>query len=188
MGGSPVMSTSIFLTCGVILVFLLRLLASGRDGEDQARVAAPERTRRKSGYALQSRELVFRIFSPGDRDFVSSLRSPQLLRMYREERRKVALHWVRRTSREVGEIMRTHRLISRQSHNLNVATEAGLLLQYLELRSLCSLLVLLISIFGPHALNDLATYADGLYHRLARALPENAAVDGVAPSGNSAAP
>jgi hypothetical protein len=92
------------------------------------------------------------------------------------------LHWVRQTSREVSKIMRTHRLTSRQSRNLNVGTEADLLIQYLKLQILCGLLIFLIEVFGPHALNDLATYAGELYQRIGRALSETAAANRVAPS------
>jgi hypothetical protein len=188
MGGSPMMTTSIFIIVAVFLAFLLLLKTWKEDGEEQARVEAADRARPKSRDALQPQELVFRIFSRQDREFIFLMRSPGLQRMYQRERRKVALHWVRQTSREVSRIMRTHRLSSRQSHNLNVATEANLLIQFLKLQFLCGLLVLLIRIFGPHALQDLATYAGELYQRIGRALPPASVENCVAPSGNSATP
>jgi hypothetical protein len=116
------------------------------------------------------------------------MRSPRLLRIYQEERRKVALHWVRRTSREVSKIMLTHRLASRQSDNLDAATEAKLLFQYLRLQFVCGLLVFLIKILGPHALNDLASYAGELYQRLGWALADAVDTKGVTSAGNPSVP
>ncbi len=179
-------SASIFIAIAIFLVILLLLITWREDGEEQARVEAEDQTQRKSRDALRPQELVFRIFSRGDREFIFQMRSPRLQRMYQKERRKVALHWVRRTSCEVSKIMRIHRLASRQSENLEVATEANLLFQYLRLQFICGLLVFLIGIFGPHALHDLASYAGELYQRIGRALPETAAANRVVTSGNPA--
>ena len=179
-------STSTFIVIGMFLILLLLLMTWGEDEEEQTRGEADDGARRKSRDALRPRELVFRIFSREDREFIFRIRSPRLQRMYQKERRKVALHWVRRTSCEVGQIMRTHRLASRQSENLAVATEANLLFQYLRLQFICGLLAFLIGILGPHALHDLAFYAGELYQRIARALPETPAANPVASSGNPA--
>ncbi len=128
--------------------------------------------RLRSVPALSPAELAIRIFSPDDREFIARTRSPRLQRLYEEERRKVALQWVRCTSREVSRIMRNHRLGSRQSTNLNVAAETKLFCQYVELRFLCGMLVLLTRVFGPHALMDVASHAGDLYQRLGRAMTD----------------
>jgi hypothetical protein len=176
------MLTFILLAVGACLVLFMLLRIRREDLKQPAGVASNDRKLRDDPHALQPREFAFRIFSRQDREFIFSMRSPRLLTIYQQERRKVALHWVRQTSREVSKIMRTHRLTSRQSHNLNMATEADLLIQYLKLQILCGLLIFLIEIFGPHALNDLATYAGELYQRIGRALSETAAANRVAPS------
>lgn len=182
------MSTAIFVAVAILLILFLFLI--GRSGEaeeqesDQA-VAAP--AQRECRDALQRPELVLRIFSPEDREFVLQMHSPRLQRIYHEERRKVALHWVRKTSREVGRVMRTHRLNARLSHNLDALAEAKLLWQYLELRFICGLLVLLVETFGPHALHDLASYASELSKLIGRALPD-ASGNRVASSQNPGIP
>ena len=183
------MSTAIFVAFGILLVLVLLLIArrkevEEREGDDPA--AAPAQCECRN--TLQRPELVLRIFSREDREFVLQMRSPRLQRMYKEERRKVALHWVRKTSREVGMIMRTHRLISRLSRNLDAVAEAKLLWQYLELRLICGLLVLFIETFGPHALHDLASYAGELSQLIGRTLPDVAAANRVASSENPGTP
>jgi hypothetical protein len=188
MDGSPMMSTAIFVAFGILLVFVLLLIARRKEVEEREgeRAVAPDQ--RECRNTLQRPELVLRIFSREDREFVLQMRSPRLQRMYKEERRKVALHWVRKTSREVRMIMRTHRLISRLSRNLDAAAEAKLLWQYLELRFICGLLVLFIETFGPHALHDLASYAGELSQLIGRTLPDAAAANRVASSENPGPP
>jgi hypothetical protein len=113
-------------------------------------------------------DLAPRIFSREDREFVLRLGSPSLWSMYQKERREVALLWVARISRGVGKIMLEHKLASRYSRNLDAGIEAKLLLQHLQFRLLCGLLNVLIRIFGPHALGELATHAGELYQRISK--------------------
>jgi hypothetical protein len=187
MDGSPMMPTAIFVAIAILLVLFLLWIARHKEVEEQESDQATAPSRRECRDALQSLELVLRIFSPEDREFVLQMHSPRLQRIYQEERRKIALHWVRKTSREVGRIMRTHRLIARLSHNLDALAEAKLLWQYLELRFICGLLVLLIETFGPHALHDLASYAGELSQLIGRALPD-ATANRVASSENPGTP
>ena len=178
------MSTAIFVAFGILLVFVLLLIARRKEVEEREgeRAVAPDQ--RECRNTLQRPELVLRIFSREDREFVLQMRSPRLQQIYQEERRKVALHWVRKTSREVRMIMRTHRLISRLSRNLDVVAEVKLLWQYLKLRFICGLLVLLIETLGPHALHDLASYAGELSQLIGRTLPDAAATSRVTSSEN----
>jgi len=174
-----------FVAVAVFLVVLLLLSAGHEKDEDLTPGAKRNRGRLGSADALQSAELVLRIFSPKDREFIELRHSPRLQRLYQEERRKVALHWVRRTSREVSRIMRHHRLNARYSQNVNVAAETKLFGQYLELRFLCGVLVFLIQLLGPHALVDLASYTGKLYEQLGRTMRDVSAVSNVASSGDA---
>jgi hypothetical protein len=188
MGGSGMMPGFAFAAVAAFLVLLLLLSTRGEKDEDLATTATRKRDRLGSADALPPAELVLRIFSPKDREFIRLMHSPRLQRLYQEERRKVALHWVRRTSREVSAIMRRHRLNSRYSQNVSVVTETKLFGQYLQLRFLCGVLLFLIQFFGPHALADLATYAGKLYEQLGRAIPDAKSVGQVASSGNVVVP
>ncbi len=164
-----------------IFVLLLKTWgqeASGRETSYGREFAA--------GDALPPAELAVRIFSPRDSEFIALTRSPRLQRLYVTERRRVASHWIRQTSREVSRIMRQHRLSSRLSTNLNVAAEARLFFQYVELRLLCGMLLLSIQLFGPHALASLASQAGMLYQRIGQSLPDLAALTPLDPTGNNA--
>lgn len=127
---------------------------------------------------LQIGDIASRIFSREDREFVLRLGSPGLRNMYQKERRKVALLWVARISRAVGNIMQQHKLASRYSRNLDARTEAKLVLQHAQFRLVCGLLMVLIRIFGPHVLGDLAAHVGELYQRISKAVrPSEIALD-----------
>lgn len=156
--------TPIFLVTIVAgLLLVLMLLRAGREESEQ-------RSGAESREGLPGAQIVRRIFCEEDREFISLMHSRRLQRVYQEERRRVALHWVRRISHEIGRIMCTHRLNSRQSQDLRVAAEAKLFMQYLWLRFLCGLLLFLIYLFGPHAIQHLAFYAGELYQQIGGAL------------------
>ena len=165
-------STLILITIAIFLIFLLLMIWRRGKVDEQELLELGDIIQHESKHALPPSQLISRIFSREDQQFISQLRSPQLQRIYQVERQKVALYWVRRTSHEIGRIMLNHRLTSRRSQDLVVANEAKLLFKYLELRLICGLLIFLIGIFGPHALNDLASHANDLYQSIGRALPD----------------
>lgn len=175
--------TVILIFAGV-LFFLLLYIVSREDAGNQESSESDLQSSADSRYSLQPPGLVLRIFSQEDRQFISRTGSKRLRQLYEVERKRVALHWVRRTSREVSKIMLNHRLATRQSPNLDVAKEAKLLFKHLELRFICGLLIALIAIFGPHVLGDLAAYAGELYQSIGRAVPEAAFANASTSSGN----
>jgi hypothetical protein len=114
-------------------------------------------------------EFVARIFSPQDWKFVSETKSPQLEKLFRRERKLVALAWVHQTSLAVRRIMREHTQAARHSQDLQFATESKLVLLYAELMLLCGMLFLAIQSAGPQRVRGLAVYAGTLSQRLAQA-------------------
>jgi hypothetical protein len=185
MGGSR-MSPSIALAAAAAFALLLLLLRT-MDNAEQAghhSIRPAIRNRPRNENILRPAALAVRIFSREDMQFIQLMRSPRLQRLYLQERRKVAAHWVRRTAAEVREIMSVHRLTSRQSANLKVTVELKLFLQYLELRLLCGMLLLLIYLFGPHALVNLASYTGELSQRIGKALPDLEPASQVMSAGN----
>jgi hypothetical protein len=114
-------------------------------------------------------EFVARIFSADDWRFVSKTGSPQLAKLYRRERKLVALTWVHQTSTVIRRIMREHTEATRQSQDLHLITETKLVLLYGELMFLCGMLFLAIQSAGPQRVYGLAVYADRLSQRLAQA-------------------
>jgi hypothetical protein len=181
------MIPSFAIAAAAVFVLVLLLLRTRGEQVEEREASTPDPQNRFGGAcALPPTELVVRIFSPNDREFILLTHSPRLQRLYKEERRKVAIDWVRRISREVGRIMSNHRLRSRQSPNMDVVAETKLFCQYLELRFLCGMLLFLVHLFGPHALLDLASSAGQLFEQLGRTLPDQVPASRFLSSGNSA--
>jgi len=114
-------------------------------------------------------EFVTQIFAKKDREFVSALSSPQLRKLFEQERKSVALFWVQQTSAQIRVIIRQHLQASRGSRDLELATEAGILLRYGGLQFLCSVLFVSIALAGPQGLQGLAVRADALAQRIREA-------------------
>jgi hypothetical protein len=169
--GGPAMISSVLVYVGVMILFIAAFLLWLTREEDIDRVSreglADPRASEPRDTPVRV-QIVSRIFSQEDRQFILLTRSPRLRRMYRKERSRVALHWVRGISSDINRIMRAHRLGSRQSQNLQVGTEMNLLLQYLKLRFLCGLMILMIKALGPHALGDIAVRVNDLYLGVSR--------------------
>ena len=111
---------------------------------------------------------VSRVFSPGDWEFVHGLRATGIERLFRRERKKVALVWVRQTSVMIRKAMREHAVAARQSKNLEFSTEINILAQFLVLMVVCGILSVAIQTAGPLFLAGLAHFAQRLSHRVAK--------------------
>lgn len=107
-------------------------------------------------------ELVHRLFSREDREFVARLGSAALLRLLAKERKAVARQWVNQTSIEISNAMRAHTLNARNSADLRVGAELQLFWRFAGLRLLCGLLVVLMNFVDLHVLAGLANRASGL--------------------------
>jgi hypothetical protein len=111
-------------------------------------------------------ELVLRIFSIEDWSLVSATNSTKLEKLFRRERRAVALLWVQQTSAAIRRIMREHMQVSRGASDLEFTTEVRLVVQYAQLMLICGILNVVIQLFGPLWLRGLAVYADSLFQHI----------------------
>jgi hypothetical protein len=154
----------------ICFLLLLLLFLVGKRGKLNPR-GSPSRSEAPlhEDEAVCPREYVPRIFSREDWEFVSEMESAQLEKLFRRERKALALLWVRQTSTEIRRIMREHGEAARRSVDLEFAMEMRLLLQYSELLFLCGVLFLSIQIAGPAWLRGLALEANRLCQRIADA-------------------
>lgn len=164
----------IYTFAGIAASLLLLLLLIGMKQEGGRGVAgAPEEAapkREKSGAGPRIAEQ--RLFSREDQRYVERLNNPAILRLYKQERRQVALHWVKQTEQEVSAIMKRHRLMARSNPDLDARLEAVLLLRHLELQAICSVMICVIRIAGPRAVGDLAQFAASVSESIDKALRE----------------
>jgi hypothetical protein len=175
------MEILVFAGIPILLLLLLSLLGATWnlevDHPDELTGVSQRRALAGEDTAL----CIYRIFSAEDQKFVERQGLPRLREIYRAERTRVALFWVRSVSAEVGQIMREHRLAAGTQHNLRVRQELLLVLRYFEFRTLCGLLAFSIRIFGPHALVNLATHVLQVSQGIGKVLEQSTAASGIQP-------
>lgn len=159
------------LICSLVLLLLALLETRGSSVRHELsfRTDLPLYNETTGDASLCPPEFAARIFSPVDWKFVSGEKSPDVIRLFQHERRVVALVWVHQTKDAIHRIMREHTRVTRQSQDLHLATEAGLVLHYVQLVTICDLLILAIRSTGPARVGSLATYAASLSQRFADA-------------------
>ncbi|MFI5059272.1 MAG: hypothetical protein ACHQLQ_13930 [Candidatus Acidiferrales bacterium] len=163
---------SVFVAAAFLLILLLFFLGMEEKSADEARARPGDQIRHGRPETICPREVTHSIFSQDDFQFILRLGSPRLLRIYREERKGVALHWVRRASHEIRMIMQEHARSARLSQNLNAAGEAKLLFQYIILRLICALLMIFIRFMSPPALHGIAAYLSKISDQIGHAQHE----------------
>jgi hypothetical protein len=157
------------LVAGItLLLLLLAVITQGwlasrqnalSDGEQEPADPCPE-------------EFVSRVFTRADWDFVRAMKSESIERLFEQERKKVALTWVRQISAMIRQVMREHAQAARRSHNLVYSTEVKILAQFLTVMAACGTLSVAIRVAGPLGLAGLAQFAQSAAQR-ARALQES---------------
>jgi hypothetical protein len=154
------------LAAGVVL--LLSLMAMATKGWLASRdVQKPALTNGDQDAAEPCpEEFVYRVFSRGDWEFVRGLKAGNIERLFEQERKKVALVWVRQTSATIGKVIHKHAEAARQSKNLEFSTEINILAQFLTLKVVCGILFIAIQTAGPVRLSGLARFAQRLSQRV----------------------
>lgn len=106
------------------------------------------------------------IFSDRDWTFICREASPFLDRLFIQERRAVAKHWIADSAAHIRAVRRKHLLYSRYSPNLNASTEVKLLLLFFYLSALYSCLLLIVRFARPTTPRLLALHFQKMAARL----------------------
>ncbi|MFQ5778143.1 MAG: hypothetical protein ACE5IP_09055 [Terriglobia bacterium] len=157
-----------FLALGLALLVLLLLWASRRARAVASReeVAGVQEALAALQLAGPPRTLEERIFACQDWDFVTNHTPRTIQRDFLNERRKLALSWLRETRKKVAEILALHRIAVRRRSSLRPAAELGLVLHYLFFIVVYATLFGLIWLRGPFAVRRMVSYAGDLAEQL----------------------
>jgi hypothetical protein len=167
----------------VLFLFLLLLFAtSGKSLTDQNFLEEKNEFPIRGAKTPRPPDFVQRLFSREDWEFVASLRSDPLLRIFKKERKAVGLQWVRGIAAEISRAMQEHTRAARRSADLRVAGELQLFYRFAGLRILCGLLVILIGFVDLPTLLNVATRASKLSEDFLKAQPELKVESGTTPS------
>jgi hypothetical protein len=147
-----------------VALLLVVLLATTKWWEGQGIVEEPQ----LEGRILQCpREFAAQVFSRQDWEYVRGIQEAGIAQLFRHERKRVALLWVRQISALMRQVMREHAEAARESRDLKFGTEAKIFLSYAGLRMICGWMFISIRVAGPVWLGGMADYAQRLSERLA---------------------
>jgi len=161
-------TTSALIAAAALVVLLIAWIRADKALRDLPLGSEERQSGLEEGAELEAcpPEFVSQIFSSGDVAYVARLNSPELERQFHHERNGVALLWVRQTAAAVDRIVRRHVEASRRSRDIELLTEARILLQYAQLRAACALMFVGIGLTGAQKVRAVALYADSLNQRI----------------------
>jgi hypothetical protein len=163
------MEYAIIALAGILLVALLVFAVRSAQGRrDLAYAATLDGTKSLTGANAVGDELsslaIQRIFAADDAEFVATFQDADLLHLFRQERKRVALRWIGRKRIQAKAILQEHLKLSRTARDLELAGEMNVLRHYAQLRLFCSLLSYAVFLIGPQRLHTMARRANSAFH------------------------
>jgi hypothetical protein len=160
------LATFIFVLLGFLLVVVLMLAA--RTSED-APPAIPDDAAPLTPFSRDTAApLLSKIFSASDLHYVQRQNNPHVLRLFRHERKRVALLFLTDLRMRTHEIKTLHARAALNAAAPNPAAEIRIALGYFSILFFTAVLSLLIQIFGISAIRFLAAPASALAGHLSR--------------------
>ena len=159
----------IFLAIGIgfLILLLIWLLRSAVPPVDKTGLYEAQAVLTTVQVELPPRALGERIFSPQDWDFISTHASPGIQRVFLQERKALALSWLKQTRKRVGQIMTFHRIAVRGDIRLSPSLELRLAFDYILFLLTYEILSCLIWLRGPFHARHIVGYAASIADELA---------------------
>jgi hypothetical protein len=169
------MTSTLILGIGIVLIFVLWILS--RSGKTAGVLSGEGADSSEWTVHLPSQAIFTRCLSLEDLAFVQ-LRSPAVFYLLLEERRRLALKWLRLTRREAGRLYRLHLRAVPDAANLRPIEEAWLLIHIALFWVVCGTTVGLVWLYGPvrgqafvRSIQELAGVLSGLSRRIVASVP-----------------
>jgi hypothetical protein len=99
-----------------------------------------------------------RVFSAEDAEFISRSGSPELQHLFLKERTALAMHWLRKTQKQVAQLMGLHLRLAGYTCESNPAFELKLGVKYFLFLFLSNLVLLLLWLRGPFRTGRVIAY------------------------------
>jgi hypothetical protein len=145
----------------LIVVLAIRLLAQSGNRRQGPAVTVDEYTNARE--ALDSvfveTAVIKRIFSVEDAEFVARSATPDVKRSFFNERKKLALHWFRRTRKQVAGLMDLHLRLAGYTYDPSPGFELRLTAKYLTFVAVSNIVLLLLWLLGPFKATRSISYA-----------------------------
>ncbi len=143
---------AIVILGSLILIFTLRLVVLSSNTSTQF----PCVTLEEFASAREALDTTFieaaaidRLFSTEDMEFISHSSPPKVRRLFLEERKGLAIQWLRKTQKQVAQLMDLHLRLAGHTHEPSPRFELKLGAKYLSFLLVSYLLLLLVWLRGP---------------------------------------
>ena len=152
---------SILMLGTLILVLAIRLLADSENRRQGPTVTADEyaNAREALDSVFVETAVIKRIFSVEDAEFVARYATPDVKCSFFSERKKLALHWFRRTRKQVARLMDLHLRLAAYTYDPSPGFELRLTAKYLTFVALSNIVLLVLWLLGPFKAARSISYA-----------------------------
>ena len=154
------------VVAGVLLLGILIYWAFRRPWSVPESESSPADTSKALRLELPPADLIERVLDPRDLAFVRKESPAETVRLFEQERRALAISWLRHTRRQVACLMSYHVDAVRQNINLQPALEIKLGLHYVRFLVVCQLILGLSYVRGPFEIRPIMGYVVGVTTRL----------------------
>jgi hypothetical protein len=151
---------------GALLLGILTYWAFSRPWSASESRSSTADTSKALRLELPPVDLIERALDPRDLAFVRKESSAETVRLFEQERRALAISWLRHTRRQVGRLMSYHAGAVRQNINLRPALEIKLGLHYVRFLVVYQLILGLSYIRGPFQIRPVMGYVIGVTAQL----------------------
>ncbi len=152
---------AIVILGSLILIFGLRLVAQSPNASTQSPCVTLEEfadAREALDTAFVEAAAIERIFSTEDMAFISHASSPKARRVFLEERKVLAIQWLRKTQKQVAQLMDLHLRLAGQTHEPSPRFELNLAAKYLAFLLVSYFLLFLLWRRGPFKVRRVVAY------------------------------
>jgi hypothetical protein len=145
----------------LIVVLAIRLLAQSGNRRQRPAVTVDEyaNAREALDSVFVETAVIKRIFSVEDAEFVARSATPDVKRSFFNERKKLALHWFRRTRKQVAGLMDLHLRLAGYTYDPSPGFELRLTAKYLTFVAVSNIVLLLLWLLGPFKATRSISYA-----------------------------
>ena len=152
---------AIVILGSLILIFGLRLVLQSANSSTQSASVTLEEfasAREALDIAFVEAAAIERIFATEDMAFISRASSPQARRLFLEERKTLALQWLRKTQKQLAQLMDLHLRLAGHTQEASSRFELKLGAKYLSFLLVSYLLLLLLWLRGPFKAGRVVAY------------------------------
>jgi hypothetical protein len=153
---------AIVILGSLILIFGIRLVLQSRSTSAQFPYVTLEEfasAREALDTAFVEAAAIERIFSIEDMEFISHSSSAKARRLFLEERKDLAIQWLRKTQKQVAQLMDLHLRLAGHTHEPSPRFELRLAVKYLAFLVVSYLLLFLLWLRGPFKPRRAVAYA-----------------------------